>query len=421
MMSRDENMRPGHCPSIRPILPDRYHMQSSPNTIWIPNAYQSQFGLLGAMANELLEAFTIKGYDARPHDLLNDPSPTQGVFLFMNTPQSLDQLPLALFSPGSNLKAVQLHVDHPFALPAEILDQWNQRSTLSNLRLLLPCVDDTHLLRPRFPGLMHSCIPHGIPRSSLCNIDTLNTQEYDSREFDVVFTGSVRSQREIDTILSQANPHVVTMITNIAHLMIKEPWLGYVAAVDLVMGSQGVITGNWETQRSFWGIVIAIVNRHRRMETVKSMQGLKVGVFGSPAWEDQCTGTIKYAGEVSYAQCASAFARGRIALAWGPTQFVHSYSERIMQAMAGGACVVADDRLLVRRDFNGSASPAGDTTKLFDWGDPNAARSAADTQLADPQASLAMAKRGRELVEARCLWEHRVDAMVDVQKSPVTQ
>lgn len=392
-------------------------MQSSPNTIWIPNAYQSQFGLLGAMANELLEAFTAKGYDARPLDLLNNPSPTQGVFLFMNTPQSLDQLPAALFAPGSNLKAVQFHVDHPFALPAELLDQWNQQSTLSNLRLFLPCVDDTHLLRPRFPGLIHACIPHGIPRSSLCDLETLTTEQYNSREFDVVFTGSVRSQEEINAILSKANQHVSAMITDIAHLMIKEPWLGYVAAVDLVMGSRGVITGNWETQRNFWGIVIAIVNRHRRMETVKSMQGLKVGVFGSPAWEDICTGTIQYAGEVGYDQCASAFARGRIALAWGPTQFVHSHSERIMQAMAGGACVVADDRLMVRKDFNGSASPAGDTAKLFDWGNPMAARSAVDSQLADTPASLAMAIRARQLVEARCLWEHRVEAMVEVAKA----
>ena len=84
-----------------------------------------------------------------------------------------------------------------------------------------------------------------------------------------------------------------------------------------------------------------------------------------------------------------------------------------MQAMAGGACVVADDRLLVRRDFNGSASPAGDTALLFDWGDPRAARAAVDARLGDLDGSLAMARRGRELVERTCLWEHRIEGMLE--------
>ncbi len=373
------------------------------------------------MANELLEAFVANGYDARPLDLLNDQSPTQGLFLFMNTPQTLDHLPQALFDPNSNLQAVQFHVDHPFALPASILDQWTTRASLKNLHLYLPCLDDAHLLRPRFPGLVHSWMPHAIPRSSLCTLENLTIEHYKNKPFDVVVTGSVRSQSEIDQSLAQANPQIAPMITDIAHLMIKEPHLGYIAAVDLVMGSRNVITGNWDTQRHLWPLVIAIVNRHRRIETLKSLQGLKVGVFGSPDWQPECTGTIKYAGQVQYADCASAFAQGRIALAWGPTQFVHSYSERIMQAMAGGASVVADDRLLIRRDFNGSASPAGDTVKLFDWSNPTAARTTIDTQLANPNESLEMARRSRTHVEKTCLWEHRLQTLTQSIPAPLPQ
>jgi hypothetical protein len=393
---------------------------STPSTIWIHKAYQSQFDLLGAMAAEIAGAFIALGYDARLIDIAHDPSPTQGLFLFLNTPQSLAQLPQALFTPNPTLKAVQLHVDHPFALPDSIIDQWNQHNNLENFHLHLPCLDDAHLLRPRFPNLIHSWTPHGIPQSTLSNPDHITQQHHANRPFDVVCTGSIRSQDEIDKGLNALDQSMTIMVTDVVHLMLKEPWLGYVAAVDLALGSRGVITGNWSTQKHFWGLVTAIVNRHRRTQTVQSLQGLKVGVFGSSAWKEHCTGTIEYAGEVAYADSASAFAQGRIGLAWGPTQFVHSYSERIMQAMAGGSCVIADDRLLVRRDFNGAASPAGDTVRLFDWGDPNAARAAADAQLADPQGSLNMAKRSRELVERTCLWTHRVKAMVDVQPSSPT-
>ncbi|MFK7758944.1 MAG: glycosyltransferase [Phycisphaerales bacterium] len=390
------------------------------STIWIHGLYKSQFGLLGAMSNELLEAFTAKGYNAKLFNLDHQSMPTSGTLFFMNTNNSLDALPPELFKSGSQMRAIQYYVDHPFGLSSDAIDQWNQVNNLSNYRLSLPCIDDVHLLRYRFPNLVHAWIPHGVPRSALCDEQTLTMEHYTSREFDVVVTSSVRPQEQINQSLAEIkDPNMIGLINSISNMMIRDPHLGYVAACDIALGSRGIITGKWDTQRFLWNLVIAIVNRFRRIETVKSLQGLKVGVFGSSEWEKHCTGTIQYAGEASYDQCASAFSRGRVGLAWGPTQFVHSYSERIMQAMAGGACVVADDRLLVRHDFNGSMSAgagAEPTAKLFDWSgnNPGAAREAVEYQLANPHESLAMAKRGRALVEKTCLWEHRVDQMVNL-------
>lgn len=390
--------------------------------IWIHGRYQSQYGLLGAMSKELAEAFTTKGYDTEHFNLAQGAMPTDGILLFMNVPVTLDDLPPALFVPGSNLRAIQLFVDHPFALPDSIIDQWNKRTGLDNFRLCLPCLDDAHLLRNRFPNLIHSWVPHGIPRSSLCDLSTLTLDQYSNREFDVVVTGSVRPQEEISSTLNSIkDPKMLAIINDITNMMIRDPHLGYVAACDLALGSRSIITGNWNTQKFLWNLVIAIVNRYRRVQTLKTLQGLKVGVFGSKEWLPHCTGTIEYAGEIEYAHCATAFSRGRIGLAWGPTQFVHSYSERIMQAMAGGACVVADDRLLVRQDFNGSMSAQSDsiTAHLFEWSGSNirTGRVAVDHQLSNPEESLAMARRGREHVEQTCLWEHRVDQMVNLAGS----
>jgi len=390
------------------------------DTIWIHGLYKSQFGLLGAMSKELTDAFNAKGYDARQYS--HDNMPSDGILFFMNVPLSLDDLPPNLFTANPSMRALQLFVDHPFGLPDNIIDQWSEKTDLKNYRLCLPCLDDVHLLRPRFPKLVHSWIPHGIPRNSLCDLDTLTMDHYNNREFDVIVTGSIRPKKEIDaTVNSIQNPHMVSVIHDITNMMIRDPRLGYVAACDLALGSRGIITGKWDTQKFLWNLVIAEVNRFRRIQTVRALQGLKVGVFGSKEWLPECTGTIHYAGEVEYAQCSSAYARGRVGLAWGPTQFVHSYSERIMQAMAGGACVVADDRLLIRQDFNGSMSKesANPTAKLFDWSGTNiaAARAAVDHQLANPKESLAMAIRGREHVERSCLWEHRVDEMANLANS----
>tara|TARA_R110002073_G_scaffold104622_4_gene236641 strand:+ start:336471 stop:337682 length:1212 start_codon:yes stop_codon:yes gene_type:complete len=392
------------------------------DTIWIHSLYQSQFDLLGAMSEELLEAFTAKGYDARIFDLAPDNMPTEGTLFFMNTSNSLQGLPPALFTPDSNMRAIQYYVDHPFGLSDGSIDQWDQINKLSNYRLALPCIDDAHLLRYRFPNLIHGWIPHGIPRSALCDLGTLTPEHFANREFDVVVTSSVRPQEEIDEAIAEIkDPGMVQLINSIANMMIRDPQLGYVAACDLTLGTKGIITGKWITQRHLWGLVIAIVNRYRRIETVKALQGLKVGVFGSEEWAKHCTGTIKYAGQASYAECADAFSRGRIGLAWGPTQFVHSYSERIMQAMAGGACVVADDRLMVRHDFNGSMSAehTDPTATLFDWSGTNLhqAREKIDELLAQPDVALKQAIRGRMHAERTCLWEHRVDQMYNLVNS----
>lgn len=396
--------------------------ESDHNTIWIHNLYQSQFDLLGAMSEELCEAFNAKGYTAKLRNLAPNNMPTEGTMFFMNTDDALSGMPPELLKQGSAMRAIQYYVDHPFGLSDGSIDKWNQINQLENYRLALPCIDDAHLLRYRFPNLVHGWVPHGIPRSALCDPESLTLENHSNREFDVVVTSSVRSQEQInEAIAAIKDPTIVQMINAISNMMIRDPHLGYVAACDIVLGSHGIVTGKWLTQKHFWNLVIAIVNRFRRIETVKALQGLKVGVFGTDQWAEHCTGTIHYAGQATYAECAGAFERGRVALAWGPTQFVHSYSERIMQAMAGGACVVADDRMMVRHDFNGSMSATSEspTAKLFDWSGTNlsSVRELIDYQLAHPEESLEMAKRGRLHAEETCLWEHRVDAMMNLVNS----
>ena len=248
---------------------------------------------------------------------------------------------------------------------------------------------------------------HGLPRDALCPIDSITREQHSQREFDVVVAGSVRPQDQIDSQLSVIPPAMASMARDMAYLMVHEPHLGYIAAADIVMGTGGVITGDWKTLKLLWALVISMVNRERRLTTVRALQGLRVGVFGSDAWKSECVGTIEYGGEVEYAKNAEVFGRARVGLAWGPSQFVHSYSERIMQAMAGGACVVADDRLLVRRDFK-------DSCLVFDWTNPEHARAAVDGAVDDPDAAIEIARRGRMRVEESCLWEHRVETMLSI-------
>lgn len=376
--------------------------------VWIHARYESAYGLLGTMARELCEGLVEAGHDARMINLAVDPHPEGGVFVFFNAPVTLDAFPRALWEPGSGLRAAQVFVDHPFAMPHAAIDDWARRGAdgLGNLRVCLPCADDVHLLRMRWPGLVHAWMGHGIPASVLCGSEAISRQAWDAREFDVVVTGSIMGEQGIREAFARMTPEIQAMVREIVAVMVADAGVGYLQAMDLVMGSRSVITGEWATAQAFWRVCVAMTNRIRRMRAVQSLQGLKVGVFGSEAWREVCTGSIEYAGRADYADVHTAFGRGRVGLAWGPTQFVHSYSERIMLAMAAGCAAVSDDRLLVRRDFSGLCG-------LYDAGRPETARAACEALLADPDGSISMAARARAWVGERCLWRHRVGVLLE--------
>lgn len=377
--------------------------------VWIPRRYESRYSLLGAMATELAEAFAARGYEARA-DLPDGSIP--GVYIFFNMPSSIDALPPAVRRPGSKVALIQILVDHPLALDAGIMDQ---TSKLQNFRLALPSIDGLHLLRLRWPALRHGHMPHGIPRSALVPQALCEPRSLAARPHDVVVAGSIHAEqgvRELKWALpAQAHP----WIDEIVQLMLLSPAMPYEQALDCVCGSRSVITGNWPMAAAMWRAVAADFNRQRRVQIVQSLQGLDVAVFGTDAWQEFCTGSIRYTGNVEYADIAKAMTTGRVCLAWGPTQFPQTFSERLLLSMASACASVCEDRYLVRQHFTGEHCAS------FDVGDPLSARSAIESLLADTARRNAMALAGREAVERAHLWEHRVDKLASLASEAISR
>ncbi len=351
------------------------------------------------MAQELADAFEAMGYDARA-DMPDGTVP--GIYIFFNMPPSIEAIPPAARRPGSRIALIQILVDHPLALDAGIMDQ---TSVLPNFRLALPSIDGLHLLRLRWPLLRHAHMPHGIARASLIAPELCTPDALNQRPHDVVVAGSVHSEqgvRELKWSLpSQAHP----WIDEIVQLMLEYPAMPYEQALDCVCGSRSVITGNWPMAAGMWRAVAADFNRQRRVQLVQSLQGLDVAVFGSDAWEEFCTGTIKYAGNVAYAEVPGALATGRVCLAWGPTQFPHTFSERLLLSMASGCASVCEDRYLVRQHFGQEHCAS------FDPKHPTSARDEIESLLSSPDTRCALSAAGRTIVESHHLWECRVEKL----------
>jgi hypothetical protein len=284
------------------------------------------------------------------------------------------------------------------------MDRW---ANVQSFRMLLPCPDGLHWLGMRFPWLRHGPCMHGVPESALCDERTIDSPS-SPREFEVVIAGSIHTQDEIESMLASLPPAVAAAARDMTEMLVGCPSMSFEQALDLCLGQRGMVTGNFPAAQRLWRIVTAAVNRRRRTAIVQEMQGRRTLVLGGPAWAEFASGTITHGGDVAYADLPAALARARTCIAWGPTQFIHGHSERLLLSMAAGCATTSDDRLLVRRDFGAS----GEAARYFDPALPGSCRASVESLLSDREALRASALRGRALVAERHLWRNRLDTIV---------
>ncbi len=374
-----------------------------PVPVYIPNQFVSQYSLLDTFARELGDAFTSAGAAVNPPNRLAD----RAIFVMFNSPQDLRTVHSWIESTVDTLEnaaVLHYHVDHPFALHAAHLDEL---VTWPHYRLLLPCRDDAHVLRLRWPGLKHMTCEHGIPPSALCDPRTLHDQHLNDtsvRDLPLIAAGSIHSDAELDRAL-ESLPEALRMVAKGAgDLLASNPSLTFTQAFDYVLPPGMVSPDHWRMLSAVWRIATARANTLRRVRIVRAMQGLPLAVFGPAAWEPHCTGTIRYLGEVAYADLPATLARARLCLCWGPTQFAHTFSERLLLSLGAGCATLSDERLIARAYFAGENACAA----FANFGDPIAVRESAEEILSDPEVCAEFGRRGREAVEQGHLWSHRV-------------
>jgi hypothetical protein len=367
--------------------------------VHIPIEHVSRYSLLGAMASELADAFASAGCPVNPPGTPSGPR----LHLFFNFPENFETFSAWTGAGTDRTRGsaiVQFFVDHPLALPAPLMDRL---ASLPNYRMLLPCVDDVSLLRLRCPRLRAAHCLHGVAPAALCNPASIASP----RETDLVVAGSIHSEAELDALRAPLPALLHQPMEEMVRLMLAHPWMGFTQALDVCAPSGLHSPDSWKLLSAVWRWVTAALNRRRRVALVSAMQGVSTHVHGSPAWREHCTGTIHYAGETAYAELPRALASAHVCLAWGPTQFTHAFSERLLLAFAAGCAAVADDRLLVRRH-------AAAVTQVFDAANPRHAREVVDGLLRDTDRRVDLAQRGRALVERSHLWKHRLDTIASV-------
>ena len=377
--------------------------------VYIPTQFVSRYSLLGVFARELAEAFAAAGavVNARAH-----PSNQRGMFVLFNTPERTENIKSWVESTVGNLKdaaVLHYHVDHPLALHAPHMDEF---ATWPTYRLLMPCRDDGHMLRLRWPKLKHLTCGHGVSPTTLCSADSLADEHLveqgeGPRRIPLVLAGTIHSPQELAQMRGALPEGLREIADAAAGLMAVSPQMAFTQAFDLSLPGGVFASDHWKLMEAVWRYATAHANATRRVMIAHAMQGIPALVVGPQAWEEHCTGTLRYGGELPYENLPELLRQARVTLAWGPTQFAHTYSERLLLAMASGCATVTDDRLTTRAQFlQDESQPA---CLVADVADPERVREAVDALLEAPDVAAAIACRGRAMVEAGHLWGHRLN------------
>ncbi len=369
----------------------------------------SRYDLLSTMATELADALRDAGHPVNPDSV--EPPYTA---LWLNFLTDVNDIPPEAASPDARIALIQFFVDHPLALWTQQLDGLARFPTF---RLLLPCADSAHLLRLRWPTLRHIHCLHAIPPRALCSPDSISARHAarppraDHPIDDVIILASIHPQSELDDMRARIPFKLQKGADDAVRLLLQHPHMTFEQAADLTLSTQGVLTGEWNILSSLWKYATAAVNRQRRVNLALALDGLPVVIHGSEAWTDICSSSksLEYRGNLPYAEIPGALARSRVCLAYGPTQFTHSFSERLLLSLAGGCATVADDRILARAHFAREDQP--ELLTLVDAADPQHARYAVEALLKDPDRRASMARAGRDEVERAHLWSHRIPTL----------
>lgn len=377
-----------------------------PPALQVWRQFESRYSLLDAMVGEIAGAFAASGWR-----IVEQAVPGPRLVLALNFPSDFDAFLRWAMPADPACGVAHLVVDHPFVLPTATIERL---CTLPAYRLFMTGIDDRHLLGLRFPTIKHFTCMHGVPATSLAEeheIESSHTHgdaAHGGRDLGIVVAGSIHSPTQIEELVGTLPASLAGVAREAARVIVESPGVTFTQAMDLVSPPGLFAVDQWRQLAAVWRVAIAIANRERRLATVRALRGLPITIVGGEAWDEVCDGTTVRLGAVDYAQLPGVLRRARVCVAWGATQFSLSTTERPLLSMASGCATIAEDRVVLRREFAKVGDAEASGLVLYNSGDPERVFTLAEGLLADPLACAAMGRSGRARIASAHLWQHRI-------------
>lgn len=427
MYTRMQIVRQVESPSSALVAGAPASPAAAPIALYVPDDAKSRYALIGEFYRQIGTSAVDAGMEWNPAPVGGLRAVRPSIFLFINAardPQVISEwIGSTAHMHATPIALVQWLIDHPFNLDRRLVDAF---CTNSRYCLVTVADDDAMLLRMRWPTLQHFRVSQGVPRDMLVDPARIEPSHMsaDSRDIDVLLTGTIASDAEIEQLRSILPASVVLekACDEIVQLRVKHPSLGFLHAVETCVPSPFICPDHWGLLAAMFRLTTALANRERRIAMLRSLArtGLSVTVLGTASWRgvvedlrrESPKARIRLVQDVDYAHLPPWIARAKVYIGVNPTQFVHAYSERLLLGLASGAATVTDDRIGVRREFQNEYRSRETDGKpclvTFDPARPDDLASRVVDLLANPSQRVELALNGRTLVEKRHLWSHRL-------------
>jgi len=385
-----------------------------PACLHIPTQYQSRYSLLTEFCSEVASEARVLGLEVNPAPGSAAAAAGLHVFVLFNSIKSAEHMAAWIRPFGEAAALLHWLVDHPLMLDTPTVDAFASKQR--GYQLLTVCPDDTHWLRFRWPGMVHFTMPHGVRPSALADETTLEASHAATeaarggRDIGILLSGWIHTRRELEDLRSQVPESLRAPCDALVRLRLDHPELSFGQAFEIAMPPGVRASNHWLWLSSIMRYTVAVVNRERRLRLVAALRGLPVTLLGGEAWREVESDTTRYAGSCDYGDLPGWFKRARVGLALNPTQFVTSWSERLLLSLAGGAATLTDRRVLVERDFGASKAPM---LEMFSVQHPEEMRAKAEGLLASPELRAQMAHQALPEIASKHLWRHRLSTILN--------
>lgn len=226
--------------------------------------------------------------------------------------------------------------------------------------------------------------------------------------YDLVFMGSVKDVEEEISILKQKlDPNIYKIFEDMLMFTIRNPEMPFWYVYELFSNVYSLDLKDLEVYCYFFDLVPYLASAQRRIDMVQSLANTNLKVWGNEVWKKYIRGNVEYMGRADIFETVKIIGKSKIVLHVQPTHILMGLHERVLNAAASRALVVADHNLELKYCFQ-------DTMEYFSSYNLESLADIVNNYSINQKEAEEKAEAARQIVLDSHTWDARVENLITI-------
>lgn len=187
-----------------------------------------------------------------------------------------------------------------------------------------------------FPDASYIYLPHGFDPK-------IWFDDGSEKLYDLVFMSSMTDfEADLETFKAQIDSNLFKIFMEMQDYALRNPDIAFWEIYNIFAELYSFNLNELSLYYIFFLNMCYLVTYKRRVELVKSLSQSNLKVWGSPQWEKYIEGNTEYMGSANLFEAADIVRKSKIVIHLQPMQTLLGFHERVINAMASNALVLAD-------------------------------------------------------------------------------